>query len=156
MVFRVVTWIITVIIDAVPALCPRCAKTPPEGPQAVMTSLLRTGPRGLGSRHSAVAAQRRILQICTAGSTCPCGPLVSSSVLLQESLALRPDKVHQVAVVYHSSFVPGNMKEAVIWELYWNMKTQVAHQRRLHGTKLQKLIRFRREVWSCCPHQGVP
>ena len=29
MVFRVVTWIITVIIGAVPALCPRCAKTPP-------------------------------------------------------------------------------------------------------------------------------
>ena len=29
-VFRVVTWIITVIIGAVPALCPRCAKTPPK------------------------------------------------------------------------------------------------------------------------------
>ena len=29
MVFRVVTWIITVIIGAVRALCPRCAKTPP-------------------------------------------------------------------------------------------------------------------------------
>ena len=32
MVFRVVTWIITVIIGAVPALCPRCAKTPPMAP----------------------------------------------------------------------------------------------------------------------------
>ena len=34
--FRVVTWIITVIIGAVPVLCPRCAKTPPKscsGPQ---------------------------------------------------------------------------------------------------------------------------
>ena len=29
MVFRVVTWIITAIIGAVRALCPRCAKTPP-------------------------------------------------------------------------------------------------------------------------------
>ena len=28
-VFRVVTWIIIVIIGAVPALCQRCAKTPP-------------------------------------------------------------------------------------------------------------------------------
>ena len=28
-VFRVITWIITVIIGTVPALCPRCAKTPP-------------------------------------------------------------------------------------------------------------------------------
>ena len=30
MVFRVVTWILTVIIGAVPALCARCAKTPPH------------------------------------------------------------------------------------------------------------------------------
>ena len=37
-VFRVVTWIITVIIGAVPALCPRCAKTPPY--TAVTTTVL--------------------------------------------------------------------------------------------------------------------
>ena len=73
-VFRVVTWIITVIIGAVRALCPRCAKTPPWGAVPIMTAgvcarllclqellmlhLARTSRRVLGRRTFHATALR--------------------------------------------------------------------------------------------------
>ena len=57
MVFRVVTWIIAVIIGAVRALCPRCAKTPPM--------LDPCSPDGQGDRSNCRVPMHRTAQILT-------------------------------------------------------------------------------------------
>ena len=50
--FRVVTWIITVIIGAVPALCARCAKTPPMTTSNLLGVASDKSEDGLSREHS--------------------------------------------------------------------------------------------------------
>ena len=65
---------------------------------------------------------------------------------MQGMFVHKPDKAHTMAVSYAHSLVPRRIKQSVIWEVYWTLRTEASNAIRRHTLQMRRLLDLRRKV----------
>ena len=65
----------------------------------------------------------------------------------------KTDKAHAVAALYATSVIPDSVKQAVIWEQYWTLRTEASHKLRCHSIQMAKLKELRATTAAVMRHR---